>query len=241
MNNTPILVPALRGHIGCWSFYSALITWETAVNYIKTAEEIVRNKQLSKMIQRQIKSAREKEVANYILTQDERFFGSLVAAVYKGNPKWHQLGGFQEKLYKLGIPAAENSNEAFGYLELSGEERIFALDGQHRLVGMRKALAEKPELSEENITVIFVGHEDNETGLKTTRRLFTTLNKKAVPVKKGEIIALDEDDVVAILTRRMVETKDEYSSERIAYVATCYQQCKTEPPQRLKSEPHDSH
>lgn len=220
MNSGPILVPALRGHIGCWSFYSALITWETAVNYIKTADEIVKNKQLSEMIQRQIKSAREEEVSNYILTQDERFFGSLVAAVYKGDPKWHQLGGFQEELYKLGAPAAENSNEAFGYLELTGKERIFALDGQHRLVGMRKALTEKPGLSEENITVIFVGHEDSASGLKTTRRLFTTLNKKAVPVKKGEIIALDEDDVAAILTRRMVETLDEYSGERIAYVET---------------------
>ena len=218
MKNNEILVPALRGHIGSWGFYSTLISWEIAVEYICTAEEIVKNKELSKMIQRQIRSKREKEIANYILHQEERFFGSLVAAVYKGNPKWHQLGGMHENLKKIAIPITENADECFGFLELTGKEKIFALDGQHRLVGIKKALLENPELSSESISVIFVAHEDSKEGLERTRRLFTTLNKKAVPVRKGEIIALDEDDVAAICTRRLVETNQEFSEEKIAFV-----------------------
>ena len=41
--------------------------------------------------------------------------------------------------------------------------------------------------------------------MERTRRLFTTLNRYAKPVKKSEIIALDEDDIIAIITRELVE------------------------------------
>ncbi len=219
MDNKSLLVPALRGRIGSWAFYNALITWDVAVKYITIAEDIVENKELSKMIQRQVRSNRKKEIANYILQQDERFFGSLVAAVYKGKTKWHQLGGFKDKLNGLSIPAIELSDESFGYLELTGCEIIFALDGQHRLVGIEDALKRDKALGSENLGVLFVGHENTSEGLKRSRRLFTTLNKKAVPVKKGEIIALDEDDVAAILTRRLVETESDFKEAKISYVA----------------------
>jgi len=219
MANDSLLVPALRGKIGSWAFYNALITWDVAVKYISIAEDIVKNKELSKMIQRQVRSNRKKEIADYIQQQDERFFGALVAAVYKGNPKWHQLGGFKDKLNGLSIPTIELSDESFGYLELTGREVIFALDGQHRLVGIEEALKRDQTLGSENLSVLFVGHENTSEGLKRSRRLFTTLNKKAVPVKKGEIIALDEDDVAAILTRRLVETESDFQEEKISYVA----------------------
>ncbi len=41
--------------------------------------------------------------------------------------------------------------------------------------------------------------------MERSRRLFTTLNRYAKPVSKMDIIALDEDDVVAIVTRMLVE------------------------------------
>ena len=45
----------------------------------------------------------------------------------------------------------------------------------------------------------------NPEGYQRTRRLFSTLNRYARPVRKRDIIALDEDDVVAIVTRRLLE------------------------------------
>ena len=42
-------------------------------------------------------------------------------------------------------------------------------------------------------------------GFERTRRLFSTLNRYAKPVNKRDIIALDEDDVVAVITRRLLE------------------------------------
>ncbi len=50
-----------------------------------------------------------------------------------------------------------------------------------------------------------VAHERSKMGRMRSRRLFTTLNKRAVPVKKDETIALDEDDVMAIAARHLVE------------------------------------
>jgi DNA sulfur modification protein DndB len=41
--------------------------------------------------------------------------------------------------------------------------------------------------------------------MERSRRLFTTLNRYAKPVSKMDIIALDEDDIVAIVTRMLVE------------------------------------
>ncbi len=51
--------------------------------------------------------------------------------------------------------------------------------------------------------------------MERTRRLFTTLNKNAVPVSKGEIVALDEDDTVAITVRRLVTENPMFMEDRI--------------------------
>ena len=53
-----------------------------------------------------------------------------------------------------------------------------------------------------------------------TRRLFATPNKTARPVSKDDIIALDEDDVMAICVRRLIEETKLFSGERIAFVAS---------------------
>ena len=78
--------------------------------------------------------------------------------------------------------------------------------GQHRLVGTIQALEDDPSLGTEDVAVIFVGHSQDEVGLERTRRLFSTLNRYAKPVSKRDIIALDEDDAVAIVTRRLVDS-----------------------------------
>ena len=72
----------------------------------------------------------------------------------------------------------------------------------------------------DEVSVIFVGHKDTQQGLERTRRLFTTLNKTARPVSKGEIIALDEDDVMAICVRHLLEHTDLFARNRIALVAS---------------------
>ena len=51
--------------------------------------------------------------------------------------------------------------------------------------------------------------------MKRSRRLFTTLNKNAVRVSKGETIALDEDDAMAITVRSLVMENSMFMEDRI--------------------------
>ena len=98
---------------------------------------------------------------------------------------------------------------------MNGEEKLFTLDGQHRLIGIKEAVAEAPNLGEDELSIIFIAHRTDSEGLERSRRLFTTLNKNAVPVSKGEIVALDEDDTMAITVRRLIRENPMFMEDRI--------------------------
>ena len=56
------------------------------------------------------------------------------------------------------------------------------MDGQHRLAGIKRAIRGRMTDSEDEVSVIFLGHKNTTDGLEATRRLFTTLNKTANPI-----------------------------------------------------------
>ena len=51
---------------------------------------------------------------------------------------------------------------------------------------------------------IFVAAHMDDAGKKRTRRLFSTLNRYAKQVKRSHIIALNEDDIIAIVVRMLI-------------------------------------
>ena len=216
-----IVLPALRGVMGDWVFYSCLMDVGELSSRVNYAKEIHENEALSDMIQRHLKKGRAAQIADYLKRQPERFFNSLVIATYGGQPNWHALSDVRSKTAQGELKNLnEDTVSSVGFLTLTGQEKLFALDGQHRLAGLKKAV--KDGLDDDpydEVSVIFVGHKDTEKGLERTRRLFTTLNKTARPVSKGEIIALDEDDVMAICVRRLIEQTNLFAGDRIAFVA----------------------
>lgn len=223
MNKThcePTILPAIKGVMGNWVYYSCLMQLSEVSDRIRFADEVHTHNRLSEMIQRSIDKTRIQEISDYIRLQPQRFFNSLVVAVYGGQPNWHALFNIRNKesdhlLAKL-RPETMNS---VGFLTLRGDEKLFALDGQHRLAGM-KAIKESgfQPASDDEISVILVSHEESPAGLVRTRRLFTTLNKTGRKVTKGDIIALDEDDVMAICVRRLIEETDLFDGNRILFV-----------------------
>lgn len=68
--------------------------------------------------------------------------------------------------------------------------------------------------------IILIGHQNTLEGKRRTRRLFSTLNRRAKRVNENEIIALDEDDLVAITTREIAENHKLFSGERLVDCAT---------------------
>ncbi|MBT3039176.1 MAG: DGQHR domain-containing protein [Candidatus Thiodiazotropha sp. (ex Codakia orbicularis)] len=217
-----IALPALRGVMGTWVYYSCLMDMDEIAKRIQYAEDIHKNKNLSDMIQRQLKRGRSDQIAEYLKGQDERFFNSLVIATYGGEPSWHEMSDIRSKSNQVELQNLKKETiESIGFLTLRGDERLFALDGQHRLAGIKKVVREGVDQdSIDQISVIFVGHKDTKKGFEKTRRLFTTLNKTAKPVSKGDIIALDEDDVMAICVRRLIEETNMFTGDRIAFVAS---------------------
>jgi DNA sulfur modification protein DndB len=193
---------------------------------IKYATELHHPERYDEWIQREIRPERKKKITEYLLSHPERFFSSLVVTVYGGQPKWLDLGILDtselslEDLSPMTLRAIDKS---LGLLLLSGREDLFPIDGQHRLSGIREAVKTNPDRKEDIISVLFVA----DRGRIETRRLFSTLNRYAVPVNKGERIILDEDDGIAIITRRLMEKYPLFLKPRVA------------PPKQQSLQPED--
>ena len=209
-------LPALRGLFGDWAYYSCLMSLKELSTRVKFADQIHQSKALSDLIQRKLKDERADDIATYLKSNSERFFNSLVVAVYGGDPAWHELDEIkpQHKDFEVS-EVSKDAIASLGFLSFTGEELLFALDGQHRLAGVQKAVALNDDIAEDEVSVIFVSHHNDAAGMQRTRALFTTLNKTAKPVNKSETIALDEADVMAIIARRFIETNAKFSDKRI--------------------------
>ncbi|MFZ7101545.1 MAG: DGQHR domain-containing protein [Peptococcaceae bacterium] len=199
-------VPAIRAKIGIWVYYVATLTFKQIADNVKRVDdELHKSEVLQDMLQRSI-TDNYKRIAEYIHQQEERFFNSLVLAVYDGDPQWHEVRldyGDGEEFYDLGI------------LELTGNEKIFPVDGQHRVEGIKKVLEDSDKFNQEKIPVIFIGHKKDAEGMQRARRMFSTLNRYAKPVSMRDIIALDEDDVIAIVSRELIDNHALFSQRRI--------------------------
>jgi DNA sulfur modification protein DndB len=219
----PVLIlPGLRGNFGSWIYYACLIPIHEINRRVEYATRIhTNNRPLSDLIQRSLEGPRATKIAEYLKTNGDRFFSSLVLAVYGGAPEWLEVGNLKSpNRSELVQEISERARDSIGFLRLSGNEDILAVDGQHRVAGIKKAIESGVDLEDEMVPVLLIGHNTNAQGMQRTRRLFTTLNKHAVPVAKKDIIALDEDDVMAITVRRLVEEHPKFLKSRIAIVAT---------------------
>lgn len=213
-NNNKLILPCLRGKMGDWIYYVTLLKFEDVAKRVSMVPDIHKSQGLSDLIQREV-SDRTKGIVDYLKSQDQRFFNSLILGVYGGHPKWHEISIQENNLDNLPYEESENVelkeedinslSASIGVLTLDGDEKIFAIDGQHRTKAIKDALAEKDELKNDEISAIFVAHKKTEDGEIRTRRLFSTLNRYAKPVSKNEIIAIDEEDNCAIITRNIVE------------------------------------
>ncbi len=206
--------------MGDWVYYPTLMKLKDIAERVKIAEEIYQSKTLSEMVQQEIKRKRGKEIKDYLLKHEQRFFNSLIVAVHEGDPSWYDITHIESNSPYDSEDIPEDVVAGIGILSLNGEEELFTLDGQHRLIGIKEAVAEAPHLGEDELSIIFIAHRTDMDGMERTRSLFTTLNKNAVPVSKGEIVALDEDDTMAITVRRLVTENPMFMEDRILNNAT---------------------
>ena len=134
--STALQIPAMRGVMGDWIYYVTLLPFQEVSNRIRETNEIHKSRLLREMIQR-VLTPRSKTIAEYIKSQTQHFFNAIVVGVYEGEPKWHQLNVGKSDLFDPSNlePRVANS---LGILTLSGEEKLFAIDGQHRVEGIKE-------------------------------------------------------------------------------------------------------
>lgn len=198
--------PALRCQMGSWVYYVTAMPMSDIAERVGRYSEERYPENLDYVMQRALEP-RINQIANYLIRSEDRFFNAIVVGVIGGPPKWWSVGLADST--PLDVPRLDARDEGvLGILELVGSERMFAIDGQHRVQAINRATNAYPELGDEEMAVIFVAHRDNAGGIEKTRRLFVTLNKYAKAPGRGYTIAMDEDDAFAITTRRVMGEYD---------------------------------
>lgn len=206
--NTYLHLPCLRGVIGDWTFFNSVMKIKDIVNRVITVSqsEELYSKNINEILQREVDKKRVDKIRDYLLNNSERFFSSIIVAIFGGTPIWSDFD--IESHFKIDNEEIDSDSSSFiqnklGVLSLSGKEIIFALDGQHRVRGFQEAYKKDNSIGDEEIPIIFVVH--NQSYKERTRRLFTVLNKYAQKPKEAELIILDEDDASAIITRKLLD------------------------------------
>ena len=210
--------------MGNWTFYSAVMPMNELARRVNYAEKIHTNPGLSEIIQRKLSGKRADEICRYLTERPDRLFNSLVIAFYGGPPTWFSGSVTPSKSLKsngsLDIEDSRESGAQFSVLQFIGTEKLFALGGQHRLSGIKAAQKKKLLPVDDCVPVLFVGHSNTKSGIRRSREIFTTLNEEAKKVGVGDIVALDENNPAAIVTRMIVEGKTGLSDGKGAYKQT---------------------
>ena len=201
------LYPAIKAHIGDWDYYVVRMTMREVAREVQLASDLWEDKTLSDAIQRVLDESRVKQqIVNFLSRRDDRFFASLVVAAIGGNPTW--------------TPIKSRFGDSFGELSFEVDPRYYALDGQHRLKAIQELMADPagapPGFSDEQLSVIVVVREhqnvDDKLWLQRYRRLFSSLNRYAKPTDTDTNIIMDEDDIFAIVTRRLITDHEFFRS-----------------------------
>jgi DNA sulfur modification protein DndB len=201
----PDFIPALRACMGDWIYYAAVMKLGKIARECEFIDAINPNEDLDRIRQRAIEDRVRKEMVPYLLNETQRFYGALVVAVYGGEPEFSPVTVTEHRLLDDEVDA---KTYGFGLLRFDGSQIYYALDGQHRLKSIQEAIKHEPDLAKEEISVIILKHEETKKGLERTRRLFSTLNRRAKPTSGSINIAIDEDDSVAIVTRQLVKENE---------------------------------
>lgn len=214
-------VPAMRGRLGTTEYFIVTMKAKRVAEKMKTATEIDGWEELSldEKYQREINLNRvKKEIAPYFADNKDRFTGSLIVAMQ--NSENNEYEPVKEVIKANSFSGSHKSAaDNLGFLTFSDEEVFIPIDGQHRAKALQYAISGRDEkndtlpfhpdasLAQEDVVVMLVKFNSTEEKQKA-RRIFNKVNRYAKQPSKAETLIIDDDDVVAVLTRRMTRKDD---------------------------------
>lgn len=218
---------AMRGMMGDNDYYVTTIKANTLIQTVGYASEMEKwpDMTVDERMQRELKGERiAQEIVPYLVSDPDWFFGALIIDIYSG---WESVS-FQPitEVVDVKLDAYKDTLKVAGFLTLPDDKSLIALDGQHRLAALSMAIRGKngipgsvdlpdtlkstlenahPDIGKADITVMFIKHGDDNTKI---RKIFNKVNRYAKQTSKGDNIITSEDDMVAIIARRMFSGED---------------------------------
>ena len=208
------IYPAIRANMGDWSYYIVRMRMREIAHEIQLAHDIYEDQTLSEAVQRALGEKRVKEeIVGYLANRMDRFFSSIVVAAMEGEPAWTPVE-MDFSVVPQVFSQSTSLRESFGILSFGEEPKYYALDGQHRVAAIKLLVNGETDHNppvgffEDFLSVIVVLREEHDVPegewMRRYRRLFSSLNRYAKPTDKDTNIIMDEDDLVAIITRRLI-------------------------------------
>jgi DNA sulfur modification protein DndB len=175
--------PAIRGIQAGMEFYVSMCPMMVIPKIFLYDEEELEPELRA---QRTLNRSRIPELGKYLLENPKDYIFSALTASIDGDVSFSPVAehGFERNLGKLTIPMTS---------------RILINDGQHRRAAIVEALKQRPDLSDETISVVFF----IDTGLKRSQQMFADLNKHAVRPTKSLGILYDHRDPASELARKL--------------------------------------
>ena len=206
--------PALRGHMGDSDFFATVLTFgEVArmVDFVEDIDEWDQGTDPEAKTQRKLNTARvERELVPYLLESDDRFYSALTVEV---RPSLTEEGQPAIPFEPIGPPLP--GGVEYGTTVLDGTQVLYALDGQHRLKSIQRAIRLNPSLSREQISVILVPFKSH----RRSQLLFSDLNRYAkAPSKSISLLFSHRDPLVTVAKRLTVAVP--LLTERVEFEST---------------------
>ena len=224
------IYPAIRAQMGTWQYYIVRMKMREIAHKVRFSHDIYTDKTLSDAVRQTLDGRQVKaEIVGYLAHHPDRFFSSIVVAAMNGEPMWHPV-----EMDDATIPAiftcSSSLRDSFGVLSFDDYPRYYVLDGQHRVAAIKllvngEASVEAPQgFDDDLLSVIVVLREEHDTPegewMRRYRRLFSSLNRHMKPTDRDTNIIMSEDDLFAIMTRRLI-TEHEFfqapNSERESF------------------------
>lgn len=200
-----LVIAGIKGRMGDTDFYQATIKARDLVQGVRAANELDEwtTMSIEDRLQREPDLKRiQEQIAPYIAEAKDRFFGSMIVLVYKGEIYFDSI---KEWVDKKAPRAYQSVADHIGVITIQGGALIM-LDGQHRLLALEKVVKGevmgeyREQVPNDDVCVIFLLHESNEK----TRRIFNKVNRYARPTSRGDNIITSEDDRSAIIARKLL-------------------------------------
>lgn len=174
---------AIRGRQAGNDFYVAMCTLkEISKDFTYNDVDIPAEQRA----QRTLRKSRIPRICNYILQNPDDYVFSSITASVDGRITFE--------------PTTENV-ENTGSISMPNDAPILINDGQHRVHAIKQAIAENPELGQDQISVVLF----EDLNLKKSQQMFADLNKHAVKPTKSLGILYDHRNSFATFVVSMIK------------------------------------